>query len=236
MDLCLATLTARPHSQSSRSGMASIMESAVKGKSHIPLLAMVKFIRVAHIYEQKDVMEILGEKVIEAAQESSDPLMVARGKALQLMIAMELLLEVNRRILSGKDGTNKRGASAAGRGSASGGRGSLSLRDGSASVRMPTSPRGGKGEGDGGPAGKGGKAAGKGEMGPDGGGRKGEGASPKGGRKMDGEAVSPKAGGKGEDKETRKATGKKRAAKEEGEGGATTEGGGSKNNEESPTS
>lgn len=233
MDLCLATLSARP--QSSRASVsASIMESAVKGKSHIPLQAMVKFIRMAHIYEQKDVMEVLGEKVIEATQESSDPLMVARGKALQLMIAMELLIGMNQRILSGKDGSNKRGSSALGRGhSASVGRGSLSIRDGSASAR-PMSPRGGRGEGDG-AVGKGGKAAGKGEMGHEGG-RKGDGNSPRGGRKVDGEAVSPKAGGKGE--EGGKGMGKKKAAalKEEGEGRATTEGGSGKNNEESPTS
>lgn len=214
------------------------MESAIKGKCVIPLEAMVKFVRLAHIYEQKDVMELLGEKIIEITQESSSPLMVGRGKALQLMIAMELLIGLSKRTSSAKQGENKRGVSAGGRvRSASVGRASVSMKEESAGGAR--SPRRGKGE-DGGNVEKGGKAGGK-EASPQnerekGGGspqegRKANGGSPKGGSKGEGGTVSPK--GKGEGKESKK----KGAGKEDGE--AATEGaagGGNKNNEESQTS
>lgn len=255
MDLCLATFSARPHSGQCAS--STLTDTAVKGKCLIPLEAMVKFVRVAHIYEQKDVMELLGEKVIEATQASDDQLMVGRGKALQLMIAMELLVGSQKRILSAKQGvtvTNKRGVSATTRGfSASVGRASMSAgREESAPGRgrMPACPqegRGGKKEGDGG-GGKGGKAVGKadGKSSPQEG--RGKGGSPQGGkggaekggsgRKGEGGAGSPK-GGKGDGKDSRKSSGKKGAAKEEGDGGAAAEGeteGGGKVNEEPQTS
>lgn len=69
----------------------SLMEAAMRDDSPLPLEAMVKFVRVAHIYQQKEVMEILGEKVIQATQLSNNHIVVCRGKALQLMLAMELL-------------------------------------------------------------------------------------------------------------------------------------------------
>lgn len=72
------------------------------GRSHIPLEAIVKFVRMAHIYEQKEVLEILGEKVVDETQHSTDLLMVSRGKALQLMLAMELLSGAQKRCASSK--------------------------------------------------------------------------------------------------------------------------------------
>ena len=57
----------------------------------LPLEAMIKFVRIAHIYQQKDVIEVLGEKIIQATQRSNNTMIVSRGKALQLMLAMELL-------------------------------------------------------------------------------------------------------------------------------------------------
>jgi hypothetical protein len=169
------------------------MVSAIKGKGLIPLEAMVKFVRVAHIYEQKDVMEMIGERVIQATQESSDPLVIGRGKALQLMIAMELLVGANKRVTSAKEGTSKRGLSAGG--GSVGTRGSVSLRDGSPGpvkfpVKVSVSSTGdGKGEGKGG---RGGMGEGEGGRRGEGGrGGKGEG---EGGRRGKGE------GGKGEGK------------------------------------
>lgn len=78
------------------------MDSAVKGRSHIPLEAIAKFVRMAHIYEQKEVLEVLGEKVVDETQHSTDLLMVSRGKALQLMLAMELLSGAQKRCASSK--------------------------------------------------------------------------------------------------------------------------------------
>lgn len=73
------------------SSETTLLQSAIQGKDHIPLEAMAKFVRLAHIYEQKDVLELLAESVIEELQSSSNELVVCRGKALQLMLAMELL-------------------------------------------------------------------------------------------------------------------------------------------------
>lgn len=190
----------------------------MKGKGLIPLEAMVKFVRMAHIYEQKDIMELVGENVIDATQESPDPLMVGRGKALQLMIAMELLVGLSKRISSAK-ASSKRGVSGGGRPrSTSVGRASLSIKEGSAGGVQ--TPRKGKVEGNGGSMGKG-DASPQNERG------KGSDSSQegKGGKKAertkgDGVPVSPKVKGEGK---------KKGGGKEEGEEG-------NKNNEESQTS
>lgn len=182
------------------------MESAIKGKCLIPLEAMVRFIRMAHIYEQKDVMEILGEKVIEATQLSSDPLMVARGKALQLMIAMELLVGAHKMISSAKQdvGGRRRQSAGAHGGRASAGRASVmtDYSAGAGASKMPGSPPPG-GRGGRGGAAKGGKAGGK-EASPQNekGAGKGDRGSPqagKGGGKADGgRGGPPKSGKKGE--------------------------------------
>lgn len=93
------------------------MEATVQDKITVPLQALVKFVRIAHIYEQKDVMEILGERIIQATQMSDDQLVISMGKALQLMLAMELLSNAHKRCVSatthgGGGGTRKRGPSA----------------------------------------------------------------------------------------------------------------------------
>lgn len=228
VDLCMTSLSARPPSNCVA---GSIMDFAMKGKSLIPLEAMVKFVRIAHMYEQKDVMELLGERVIEATQVSSDSLLVSRGKGLQLMLAMELLASAQKKIREGP--ASKRGLSSTtyggGKGKGDGtsaGKGSASVGGREGSVGK-TSPPGGGGKVNG-SAGKGGKGGGK-----------GEGASPLGrttsplgrGSPSSGRKVSPKGGGKRENAggSPKGRTGRrgsalpKGAAKEEGSGTGTAD-------------
>lgn len=119
LDLSLKTLSVPatpPDPSHPPSPAISIMEAAIQDKSIIPLEAMIKFVRVAHIYEQKDVMEVLGEKVIQATQVSDNQLIISQGKALQLMLAMELLSNAHKRcVTSGTThATSKRNATSAG--------------------------------------------------------------------------------------------------------------------------
>ncbi len=173
----------------------SLLKSAMEGKDHIPLDAMTKFIRLAHIYEQKDILELLGERVIEETQSSSNEIIVSRGKALQLMLAMELLVNAHRRYMLAAQGnvpaTSKRAASGM-----QGGRGgkvegeSATVVKGVKGESGRSSASQGKRKGEaGGGGGGGGRVAspspgGRGAK-KDSGGKGGRAASPKSGRKAD---------------------------------------------------
>lgn len=161
VELTIHTLNSNPDSNSLT---ASLMESAIEGADTIPLDAMVRFVRLAHMYDQRDVMEICGEKVIYLTQISDDEVMVAKGKALQVMLAMELLVNAHHKyvISATQGGPTRRGTSgslgqAKGRGGSGGTHGGTKRgRVGSAGAAL----KGAKPQG-GGRVGSGGKEGGR---------------------------------------------------------------------------
>lgn len=114
VDIALKTLDAFHTSSNNECSSDSIMKSAIEGNSCIPLEALVKFVRIAHIYEQKEVMEFLGERVIQVTQASPNQLIIGSGKALQLMLAMEMLAGAQKSCISAsthKGGVGRKGVS-----------------------------------------------------------------------------------------------------------------------------
>lgn len=161
VELTIHTLNSNPDSNSLT---ASLMESAIEGADTIPLDAMVRFVRLAHMYDQRDVMEICGERVIHLTQISDDEVMVAKGKALQVMLAMELLVNAHHKyvISATQGGVMRRGTSGSmgqvkGRGASGGTHGGTKRgRVGSAGAAL----KGAKPQG-GGRVGSGGKEGGR---------------------------------------------------------------------------
>ena len=76
----------------------SMLELAIKDEDYIPLEAMARFMRLAHMYEHKEVFEMVVERVIQLCINAKDnKILVCKGKALQLLLAMDLLSAMHRK-------------------------------------------------------------------------------------------------------------------------------------------
>ncbi len=69
----------------------------VTGEDEVPVSALVRFVRLSHSYDQREVFELLAERVVEAAMASPEPGVRAKGKCLELIMAADSLTSARKR-------------------------------------------------------------------------------------------------------------------------------------------
>ncbi len=61
-----------------------LIQHAVQGNDHIPTKDILTFVSLSHTYQQKEVTDILMNKVIKVAQKSSVEVIQSRGNLFRL--------------------------------------------------------------------------------------------------------------------------------------------------------
>ncbi len=73
------------------------MTSTPLGGDEVPVTALVQFVRLSYSYDQREVFELLAGRVVEAAQASTEPGARAKGKCLEIILAVDSLISARKR-------------------------------------------------------------------------------------------------------------------------------------------